>query len=189
MTNTCTVLLSLFTCARSRPLVICVAGLGKGLEGKAFDDIINTDELVNEDDLAAALTANTRKMHNSRGSRGSGSGSSGRPRSATPEKQQVSDLLRSDSMSARERNKLKRKYKAQRQDSLKADAKGRVRDTGQSTCGPLQVGSMYVSCIHPQLSAVSAELAGWLSQSRSRCHWIVFMPFACVIACMLHAHA
>lgn len=113
----------------------CPAGLGKGLEGKAFEDIVNTDELVDEDDLAAAFSASTWKAHGSRGSKGSGSGSGsgGKQRSATPEKQQAVDLLRSDSMSARERNKLKRKYKAlTKQDSLKADGKGRVSGTRQT---------------------------------------------------------
>lgn len=106
-------------------------GLGKGLEGKAFEDIINTDELVCEDDLAAALVAPTPTTRSGKSFRAGGGSGSGRQRSATPEKQQASELLRADSMSARERNKLKRKYRAlQRQDSVKADAKGRV-----SRCG------------------------------------------------------
>eukprot|EP00878_Enallax_costatus_P014774 GHUV01015460.1.p1 GENE.GHUV01015460.1~~GHUV01015460.1.p1 ORF type:complete len:871 (+),score=335.55 GHUV01015460.1:1027-3639(+) len=99
-------------------------GLGKGMEGKAFDDIINTDELVNEDDLAAALTAPTPKAQ---ASAARAARAANRQRSATPEKQQASELLRSESMSARERNKLKRKHKAlQRQDSMKTDAQARA---------------------------------------------------------------
>lgn len=48
---------------------------------------------------------------------------------ASPEKQAASELLgRSDSLSARERNKLKRKAKAmERQNSARLDSKGRVR--------------------------------------------------------------
>lgn len=82
---------------------------------------MNTDELVAEEDITAALAAPPPKPRR---------GSSGRVRAATPEaKQAAASLLRTDSLSARERNKLKRKAKAlNRQDSVKAgqDPKGRV---------------------------------------------------------------
>eukprot|EP00878_Enallax_costatus_P025679 GHUV01027498.1.p1 GENE.GHUV01027498.1~~GHUV01027498.1.p1 ORF type:complete len:859 (+),score=296.21 GHUV01027498.1:363-2939(+) len=110
--------------AKQRQMLRERLGLGKGMEGKAFDDIINTDELVNEDDLAAALTAPTPKAQ---ASAARAARAANRQRSATPEKQQASELLRSESMSARERNKLKRKHKAlQRQDSMKTDAQARA---------------------------------------------------------------
>lgn len=113
---------------------LSTAGLEKSLGGKAFEDILNTDELVNEYDLAAALTEQPAKQHRSKSSRGSGNG--GRQRSATPEKQSAADLLRDSGMSARERNKLKRKFKAlQRQDSMRAgctDTKSRVSNSSSS---------------------------------------------------------
>jgi hypothetical protein len=96
---------------------------------------MNTDELVGEEDIEAALEAPVNKSRSRAGSsssRGDSAGG-GKGRSATPPegKQAAASLLRSDSlMSARERNKLKRKAKQLgRQDSTKPcglDAKGRV---------------------------------------------------------------
>jgi hypothetical protein len=95
---------------------------------------MNTDELVGEADIEAALEAPAGRSRSRTGSSGRGD-RSGKGRSATPpeSKQAAASLLRSDSlMSARERNKLKRKAKALgRQDSIKPgglDAKGRVRE-------------------------------------------------------------
>jgi hypothetical protein len=97
-------------------LLLLPQGLGKGL-----DDVLDTEELMNEADLTAALQQPTPKGRKGRGQKGAGS--------ATPEKQAASELLgRSDSLSARERNKLKRKAKAlERQSSVRLDNKGRVR--------------------------------------------------------------
>jgi hypothetical protein len=93
---------------------------------------MNTDELVGEEDIEAALEAPAGRARSRAGSSGRGDSGS-KARSATPpeDKQAAASLLRSDSMlSARERNKLKRKAKALgRQDSTKPgglDAKGRV---------------------------------------------------------------
>lgn len=85
--------------------------------------MLNTDELVNEEDITAALQQPTP----TKGRRG-GRGQQGGKGTATPEKQAASELLgRSDSLSARERNKLKRKAKAmERQSSARLDSKGRV---------------------------------------------------------------
>lgn len=76
---------------------------------------------MNEADLTAALQQPTPKGRRGKGQKGAGS--------VTPEKQAASELLgRSDSLSARERNKLKRKAKAlERQSSVRLDSKGRVR--------------------------------------------------------------
>lgn len=109
-------------------------GLGRGFGGKGLDDVMNTDELLGEEDIEAALAATPGRPRSRPSSSGRGdSGSGGKARSSTPPegKQAAASLLRSDSlMSARERNKLKRKAKALgRQDSTKpggADAKGRV---------------------------------------------------------------
>lgn len=99
--------------------MLCYAGLGKGLE-----NVLDTDELVNEEDIAAAL----QQPAPSKGRRGGNKGQAGRS-SVTPDRQAASELLgRSDSLSARERNKLKRKAKAmERQGSTRGDSKGRVR--------------------------------------------------------------
>jgi hypothetical protein len=95
-------------------------GLGKGLE-----KVFNTDDLVNEEDLTEALQQPTpTKGRRGRGQQGKAA--------ATPEKQAASELLgHADSLSARERNKLKRKAKAmERQGSLRQDSKSRVRQLG-----------------------------------------------------------
>jgi hypothetical protein len=95
---------------------------------------MNTDELVGEEDIEAALEAPPGRPRSRAGSSSRGdSGNGSKARSATPPegKQAAASLLRSESlMSARERNKLKRKAKALgRQESAKPgglDAKGRV---------------------------------------------------------------
>lgn len=91
--------------------------------------MLNTDELVNEEDITAALQPTPSKGRRGRGQQGQSS--------ATPEKQAASELLgRSDSLSARERNKLKRKAKAmERQGSARVDNKGRVRHSWQLHTG------------------------------------------------------
>lgn len=107
-----------------------LAGLGKGL-----DDVLDTEELVNEEDITAALQQSTpSKGRKGRGQQGKGV--------VTPEKRAASELLgRSDSLSARERNKLKRKAKAlERQSSARLDSKGRVsRGWSSSGWGDLQL--------------------------------------------------
>lgn len=104
----------------------CPAGLGKGL-----DDVLDTEELVNEADITAALQ---QPSPGSKGRRGRGSKQQGNKGggAATPEKQAASELLgHSDSLSARERNKLKRKAKAlERQSSVRLDSRGRVSEHG-----------------------------------------------------------
>jgi hypothetical protein len=90
-----------------------------------LETVWDTDELVNEEDLTAALQQPTpTKGRRGRGQQGKAA--------ATPEKQAVSELLgHADSLSARERNKLKRKAKAmERQGSLRQDSKARVRQLG-----------------------------------------------------------
>lgn len=81
---------------------------------------MNTDELVNEDDIAAALTeAPTPSKGRGRG-RGRGQRGGAQAASAL--------LASADSMSARERNKLKRKAKAlQRQDSMVGQTSGEIK--------------------------------------------------------------
>lgn len=106
-------------------MCLCVcAGLGKGLDG-----VLDTDELVNEEDIAAALLPSPSAKGSGRRGGGGGKGGSSRSGSAAPpERQAASELLQqTDSLSARERNKLKRKAKAlERQNSLRVDSKGRV---------------------------------------------------------------
>jgi hypothetical protein len=131
-------------------VAVASPGLGKGL-----DDVLDTEELMNEADLTAALQQPTPKGRKGRGQKGAGS--------VTPEKQAASELLgRSDSLSARERNKLKRKAKVlERQSSLRLDSKGRVRAAGsihllsffnplvgpvcQQACSSLPLGSGHVT--------------------------------------------
>jgi hypothetical protein len=118
-------------CVPASSAACMCTGLGKGFGGNGLDDVMNTDELVGEEDIEAALEAPAGRARSRAGSSGRGDSSS-KARAATPPegKQAAASLLRSDIMSARERNKLKRKAKALgRQDSIKPgglDAKGRV---------------------------------------------------------------
>jgi hypothetical protein len=79
---------------------------------------------VNEEDITAAL----QEPSPGKGGRRGRANQQGKGGAATPEKQAASELLgHSDSLSARERNKLKRKAKAmERQSSVRLDNRGRV---------------------------------------------------------------
>ncbi|KAF6253887.1 SNF2 family N-terminal domain-containing protein [Scenedesmus sp. NREL 46B-D3] len=143
-------------------------GLGRGFGGKGLDDVMNTDELLGEEDIEAALAATPGRPRSRPSSSGRGdSGSGGKARSSTPPegKQAAASLLRSDSlMSARERNKLKRKAKALgRQDSTKpggADAKGRVAELMAGERGGSEAGSREVSPALPLKQAAAATAGG-----------------------------
>eukprot|EP00879_Flechtneria_rotunda_P013204 GHRR01013789.1.p1 GENE.GHRR01013789.1~~GHRR01013789.1.p1 ORF type:complete len:273 (+),score=89.59 GHRR01013789.1:182-1000(+) len=125
--------------AKQRQLLRERIGLDKRLDATGFGDTFDTDELVNEEDIAAALQQPKKRAQG------------GKWRQATPDKQAAASLLRSDSLSARERNKLKRKTKAlQRQDSLAGvESKGRVRLAQanlNSEVLPAYVTLLHVSC-------------------------------------------
>jgi hypothetical protein len=113
------------------------AGLGKGL-----DDVMNTDELVNEEDITAALQeAPVKGRGRCRGLQEQQQQQ--QQRQSTPDKMAAASLLTSsDSLSARERNKLRRTARAlQRQESVKAaDGKSRVRVTAKSSTGGPMMG-------------------------------------------------
>lgn len=107
--------------AKQREQIKKRLGLGKGL-----DDVLDTEELVNEEDITAAL----QEPSPGKGGRRGRANQQGKGGAATPEKQAASELLgHSDSLSARERNKLKRKAKAmERQSSVRLDNRGRVAE-------------------------------------------------------------
>lgn len=122
-----------------RRLLLLCAGLGKGMA-----DVVDTDELVNEDDIKAALetpfgaaaaaaaaASAAPSAGGTRGGRSADAGDAMQQRGTL--KQAAASLLASgDSLSARERNKLKRKAKAlQRCESSKgSELRGRVRLVG-----------------------------------------------------------
>ncbi|WIA33345.1 hypothetical protein OEZ86_006482 [Tetradesmus obliquus] len=142
-------------------------GLGKGFGGKGLDDVMNTDELVGEEDIEAALEAPVARPRSRAGSSNRGdSGSGSKARSATPpeSKQAAASLLRSESIiSARERNKLKRKAKALgRQESSKPgalDAKGRVAELVSGERAGSAAGSREASPASPLKHAAAAAAA------------------------------
>lgn len=142
-------------------------GLGKGFGGKGLDDVMNTDELVGEEDIEAALQAPAARPRSRAGSSNRGdSGSGSKARSATPpeSKQAAASLLRSESIiSARERNKLKRKAKALgRQESSKPgalDAKGRVAELVSGERAGSAAGSREASPASPLKHAAAAAAA------------------------------
>lgn len=154
-----TPLLVLSTCSA---WCVC-AGLGKGFGGKGLDDVMNTEELVGEEDIEAALQAPAARPRSRAGSSNRGdSGSGSKARSATPpeSKQAAASLLRSESIiSARERNKLKRKAKALgRQESSKPgalDAKGRV-----SSRHAQQQASAHAECCHNGRTCAAMQRKG-----------------------------
>jgi hypothetical protein len=160
------------TCARC-PLR---AGLGKGLDG-----VLNADEFLDDADLAADLQPGGGTPTKARRCRGGSQGAAAAPQADTPEKQAASELLaRADSVSARERNKLKRKAKAlERQGSLRAaaDARGtRVGVTRVFACACVAAathrlaGSVWCATVAVSLSAcdLRRSLVCWRSSCQRR---------------------
>lgn len=93
--------------------------------------MLDTNELLDDADITAALQPPSASKGR-RGAKGSKAAAAAGQAAVTPEKQAASELLaHADSLSARERNKLKRKAKAlERQGSLRpgqaGDTRGRV---------------------------------------------------------------